>query len=127
MPKLSKEQGEEALEMRKDGESWRGIESKLEEKYGEEETPSFPYIQQKIKPVMEGEKTLEETLEEPISRGGKKENEEKEKKSSEDVDLDEEEWEVESKDSESKDGNGKLVALLWILVIIAVIVAFMIT
>lgn len=103
MAKLSKKQAEEAIRLKKEEElGYRKIEEELKEEYGEENVPTFSYISQKIKPILEGDKTIDEVF-----------SDEEEKKSDE-IGVNEK-IDVEIEEEQEGKNKKKILLILWIL------------
>lgn len=79
MASLSKKQAEEALELRKDGKTYREIEEKLVEKYGRDNVPRHTTINNNLRPVVKGEKDLEQVFEERNEKKARKKKKSKKK------------------------------------------------
>lgn len=112
MAKLSREQAEEAIRLKEEGLGYRKIEEKLKEKHGDANVPTFSNINIKLKPILEGEKTLDEVFSEEDKKEPKK------KPSSGDEEL-EVGFEGGVEEDSSQNSNIVLV-ILWILFIILV-------
>jgi len=120
MAKLSRKQAEEALRLKKEGLSYRKIGERLKEKYGEDNVPGYSNIYRKIKPVVKGEKTLDEVFSEEGEESEKKEKPEEKPAGSEDLEVG---FEEETEEDSSQNSNIVLV-ILWIL--FAILVAFIV-